>query len=135
MTSEPQTTPLEAKTLVLTPPHSRAALYASAGQAWAKIFAGPALSAMVVLCIAVLAGWITWGYRWTSASEVSRVNYIGGIGALLAVIIGLVYLKLEAGIGLTSLGVKVGGVLSADVRTEDESVDEPGGRPGPNGGL
>lgn len=127
MTDESNNTTTSVQVQTSRPPG--AVMWAAVGKAWSKALAGPAISAMVVLVIAVLAGWITWGYKWTALSEVQRVNFIGGIGVILVVVLGIVYLALEAGIKVQGLGLKVGNFIQADVTTDDDKPQTKGDQP------
>lgn len=67
---------------------------------WMRNLAGPAICGMIAGVISLLAfGGRKEGFRplWTSASELVRAHYVGGIGIALALMLGLLIWRLVGG--------------------------------------
>ena len=57
---------------------------------WVRVLSGPALCAMIAVCIVLLA----WGQKlhiWTEVTERARADYIGILAIILTCLLGLVF--------------------------------------------
>lgn len=77
---------------------------------WMRNLAGPAISGLVILVIAILSfgtkmPWV--GPLWTAVSEIVRVHYVGAIGIACALMLGVLIWRLD-GSKLGRLEVKMG---------------------------
>jgi hypothetical protein len=92
---------------------------------WALILAGPAISAMLVGCIAILT-WVFWPdvVRWKEPGLGEKIILgVSSVAMVLAILLGLVVFRLASG-GLKSVTARaLGGSL--EINTDDDEDDGP----------
>ncbi len=100
---------------------------------WALILAGPAISAMLVGCVAILT-WVFWPdvVAWREADLGGKIILgVSSVAMVLAILLGLVVFRLASG-GLKSVSARaLGGSLEINTGADDDEPERRRHREGP----